>query len=514
MHRRWRVAREPRRDRRILTARLTSVLVVLSLLATACGASTSASASPTLAPTIAASVAATPTTAASTVPSGPATVPPGGPVTIKWFCCLGTGDDPSQLPVETKTVSDFNASHANIKLVFDHVAYTGARDALATEIASGSGPDIVGPIGVGGSEAFHGQWLDLTSLIQKNSYDLTQFGQGAVDFFKMGGEGQIGIPFAIYPSELYFQPAMFDEIGLKYPPQQYGTKYQMPDGSTVDWNYDTIRQIAMQLTVDKNGKDATQTGFDPKAIVQYGFEPQRDDIRGLAAYFGAGQLLAPDGKTVQIPDAWAYAWKWWYQGMWTDHFIETGPVYNSTAFNGGGYTFNTGKVAMQENFLWNVCCVTDAGRHWNLGTIPSYNGATTAAFNADTFRILKSTKHPDEAFEVLQYLLGDASKTLLNSYSGFPARTADQASFFTQLSQQKDSSGKPVYPPNVDWQVAVDGIQYADNPNFEAFMPAYNKSLDILTKYSTRWQSTPGLNMDSEIANLKTDLQSAWNAGQ
>jgi len=54
-------------------------------------------------------------------------------VTIKWFCCLGTGDDPSQLPVETKTVSDFNASHANIKLVFDHVAYTGARDALATE---------------------------------------------------------------------------------------------------------------------------------------------------------------------------------------------------------------------------------------------------------------------------------------------------------------------------------------------------------------------------------------------
>ena len=510
MNRRRLDAREHGRPWGIMATMLTTVAVVLGLLVTACGSS--ASPSPTTAPSTTAE--ATPTAAPSATQSGPETVPPGGPVTIKWFCCLGTGDDPSQLTVENQVVTAFNAAHPSIKLVFDHVAYNGARDALATEIASGNGPDIVGPVGVGGSEAFHGQWLDLSSLIQQNNYDLTQFGQGAVDFFKMAGEGQIGIPFAIYPSELYYEPAMFDEIGLKYPPQQYGSKYQMPDGTTVDWNYDTIRQLAMQLTVDKNGNDATQAGFDPNSIVQYGFEPQRDDIRGLAAYFGAGQLAAADGKTVQIPDAWAYAWKWWYQGMWTDHFIETGPVYNSTAFNGGGYTFNTGKVAMQENFLWNVCCVTDAGRHWNLGVIPSYNGTTTAAFNADTFRILKSTKHPDEAFKVLQYLLGDASTSLLNAYSGFPARTTDQANFFTQLEQQKDDKGKPIYPPNVDWQVAVDGIQYADNPNFEAYMPAYNKSIDILTKYSTRWQSTPGLNMDTEISNLKAELQAAWDTSQ
>jgi hypothetical protein len=114
---------------------------------------------------------------------------------------------------------------------------------------------------------------------------------------------------------------------------------------------------------------------------------------------------------------------------------------------------------------------------------------------------------------VLEYLLGDGSKTLLNSYSGFPARTADQGGFFTQLEQQKDAKGKPIYPPNVDWQVAVDGIQFADNPNFEAYMPEYNKSLDILIKYSTRWQATPALNMDTEIANLTAELQTAWDKG-
>ena len=37
----------------------------------------------------------------------------------------------------------------------------------------------------------------------------------------------------------------------------------MPDGSVVDWDYDTVAQLAKLLTVDKNNKDATQDGFDP-----------------------------------------------------------------------------------------------------------------------------------------------------------------------------------------------------------------------------------------------------------
>ena len=70
----------------------------------------------------------------------------------------------------------------------------------------------------------------------------------------------------------------------------------MPDGSQVDWNYDTAREIGKKLTVDKAGKDATQAGFDPKKISQWGFELQRDDLRGIGAYFGAGQLSSRDRR--------------------------------------------------------------------------------------------------------------------------------------------------------------------------------------------------------------------------
>ena len=488
-----------------------AVVAVFAMVFAACGGA--ASPSPA-----APSGQASPSAAASLLPSQTPVPSPnftGPPVTLKWFCCLGGGDDPSTDKVFKQVIKDFNASQTHIKLVYDHTAYAGARAQFSTELASGNPPDIVGPLGVGGANAFEGQWLDLNPYIQKEHIDLSGFDQGVLNLYKAGGGEQFGIPFAIYPSELYYQPDMFDEAGLEYPPSEYGQQYKMPDGSMVDWNYDTVRQIAMKLTVDRNNKDATDPAFDSKHIVQYGFEPQRDDLRTNGAqFFGAGKLLGDDGKTVQIPDAWAAAWKWIYAGTWTDHFIETNTVYQSPEFNGGYSTFNSGKVAMNTNFLWNLCCITDAGSNWQIAALPSYNGKVTVPMNADTFRITKGTKHPDEAWYTLKYLiLGPAHTKLLNSISGFPALKAEQPPFFSQLEQQKTDKGKAVYPKGLNFKIVTDGIQYADiDPNSESAMPKYNKSLDVLTKYLTRWYGTGGLNMDAEIANLQKELQAVWDA--
>ena len=485
-----------------MSARLSRpgvLFAVLAVLAGACGSSTATPAASTGgAPSTA------PTTAAASQPAP--SVPTGPPVEIRWFCCIGGGDGPEQLTAEKKVVEGFNSTHPQIKLTFEVVAYAGANAALATEIGSGNGPDIAGPAGIGGANAFHGQWLDLAPLIASANFDLSGYPQDAVDIYKLD-EGQLGIPFAIYPSAVFYKKSLFDEAGLAEPPHKYGDKYTMPDASVVDWNYDTVAQLARILTVDKNGKDATQAGFDPKKIVQWGFEPQRDDLRGLGAYFGPGKLAADDGRTVQIPDAWAAGWKWWYDRIWTDHSSMTNAQFTSRDINPKDFPFFTGKIAMSENFLWSTYGVADAGDDWNLAAVPSWNGSTTAAFNADTFRILKGSKHPNEAFEVLTYLLG--STELMTAYGGFPARTADQAAALEALQAQ--------FKQPIDWQVAVDGIQYADNPNFESFMPAYNETLGLVGsggKYLTRWSSTPGLNMDTEIQALKTEMQGIWDKSQ
>lgn len=431
-----------------------------------------------------------------------AAAPQSGKVQIRWFCCLGTGDDPAQIESEKKVVEAFNASHPNIELVIEIVDYDAARDALSTEIASGNPPDIVGPVGTSGAEAYHGQWLDLTDLIQTHNYDLSQFSEGSVDFYQVGGEGQVGIPFAIYPSVLFYQRDMFDEAGLNYPPHKYGEKYKWPDGAEVEWNYDTLRELAMKLTVDKSGKDATEPEFDPTTIVEYGYEPTYQDLRAVGSYFGAGSFVAADGNTVQVPPEWVDAWKWLYDGIWKDHFIPTATVIQTDEF-GQGNPFNSGRIAMTLTHLWYTCCLTDAGGNWDVAAVPSHKGKTTANFNADTFRIFKSTKHPDEAFEVLTYLLGDASVELLDIYDGMPARTEDQEAFFKAQSE--------TFPQDVDWQVFVEGIAYADNPSFEGYMPNYNESLDLHVTTLSRWRTTEGLDMDAEIATLQKDLQAIFD---
>jgi multiple sugar transport system substrate-binding protein len=300
---------------------------------------------------------------------------------------------------------------------------------------------------------------------------------------------------------------MFKEIGLELPPHQYGAKYKMPDGTEVDWSYDTIKQLAKLLTVDKNGKDATDPAFDPENIVQYGFEPQRDDLRGLGAYWGAGNLAGPDGKTVTIPDAWKDAWKFWYDGMWKDHTIMTAAVAESEEFSGGGYPFFSGRVAMSLNFLWTTYGVADAGKDWDLAAIPSHNGTITSPLNADTFAIHKDTKNPDAAFAALSYILDDSADELLQLYGGMPARPDRQDAFFETLGKSEG------FPEKVDWQVAKDSLQYADNPNFEAAMPKYNETLTILEKYESKFATTPGLDMDKEIEALRAEIQQAWDAG-
>jgi multiple sugar transport system substrate-binding protein len=184
----------------------------------------------------------------------------------------------------------------------------------------------------------------------------------------------------------------------------------------------------------------------------------------------------------------------------------TNAQFTSSDINPKDYPFFTGKIAMSENFLWSTYGVADAGNDWDLAAIPSNNGTTTAAFNADTFRILKGTKHPDEAFTVLSYLLGEGAPALLTTYGGFPARTDAQAAALDALQAQ--------FKNKVDWQVAVDGIHYADNPNFESYMPAYNESLKLVGsggKYLTKWASQPNLDMDKEFEALRAELQAIWD---
>jgi multiple sugar transport system substrate-binding protein len=483
-----------------------SLLVIASMFLTACGGAA------TQAPATEAPATQAPATEAPATEAPATEAPSGEKVQIRWFCCLGTGDAPNQQEVEQAVVDEFNASQDKIELVLEVVPYASGRDTLSTQIASGAGPDIVGPVGWGGSNDFYGQWLDMTPYIEETGFDTSVFDPALVKFYQTE-EGQVGLPFAVFPGAVYFIPAMFDEAGLNYPPQVYGDKYVMPDGSEVDWNWDTITQIAKLLTVDVNGKNSTEAGFDRTQIVQIGYAPQWQSILSIGTFYGGAQkIYTGDAKgsfESTIPDSWKEAWKWYYDGMWGDQpFIATGPLAGAPEF-GNGNLFNAGKAAMGLTQTWYTCCLTEfkaAGLEFQLGIQPlDASGKVAGRIDADTFRILKSSKHPKEAFEALSYLITTGGDKLLPVYGAMPAIAEKTDAFFEVKSTD--------YPFVTDesWNVFVQGLAYPDTPSSEQYQPNSIKATARFATFASLLDNTEGLDFDAEYQKLVDDLNAIYN---
>ncbi|MBN8655223.1 MAG: extracellular solute-binding protein [Anaerolineae bacterium] len=482
---------------------LLSLLVIASMMLAACA--TPAAEEPAAEEPAAEEPAATEEPAAEEPASG-------DKVQIRWFVGLGTGTNPEQVAAQEEVVADFNASQDRIELVLEIVPFDAARDTLSTQIASGAGPDIVGPVGWGGSNDFYGQWLDIAPYIESSGFDLSVFDPALVKFYQTE-EGQVGLPFAVFPGAMYFQPAMFDEAGLNYPPQVYGEKYVFPDGTEADWNWETVTEVAKLLTVDVNGLNSTEEGFDRTQIVQVGYAPQWQSIQSIGTFYGgAAKIYSGTEKgsfESTIPDSWKEGWKWYYDGMYGEQpYIATGPLSGAPEF-GNGNLFNAGKAAMGLTQTWYTCCLGDfknAGLEFQLGIQPiGANGEVAGRVDADTFRILKSTQHPEEAFEVLAYLITTGGDKLLPVYGAMPAIADKTEAFFAVKSAD--------YPFVTDesWNVFIQGLAYPDTPSSEQYQPNSIKANARFATFLDLMNNTEGLDFDAEFAKLVEDLNVIYN---
>ncbi len=425
---------------------------------------------------------------------------------IRWFVGLGAGTDEPTLAPQQQIVDEFNASHDDIELVLEIVDVSQGQDVLATQIAAGNPPDLVGPMGVQGRAAFAGSWLDLSPLIETNGYDLSDFDPALVEFYKLGDEGQLGIPFAVYPSFTLYNQDLFDEAGLPYPPSAYGEPYVNADGEEVEWNIETLRELALELTVDADGFDATMEEFDPNNIVQWGFGQQFPELRGLATLFGAGNFVDDEGNAV-VPEHWRTAFNWYQDAMWEDSFHPNAPYGDSTLLGEGNW-FDSGNVAMVNTHLWYLtCCLTTLDADWAVAPVPAYEGEVTAKLHAGTFGLLKGGDNPEEAFEVLTYLLSpEIAKRLANIYGGMPARLSLQPDYLEAFSETLDQE--------VNWDVVVAGLGYVDNPSHEEGMPGYREARDRYLAFEERLENEPDFDVDAELEVLREDLQRIFDANR
>jgi multiple sugar transport system substrate-binding protein len=436
-----------------------------------------------------------------------------GKIHVVWYIGYGTGSDPIQMQAQQAVAEDFNKSQDKIQLDLDDYEPDHERDQLATMMAYGGGPDIVGPMGWGAANYFRDEWLDLDPLIESGRFDISQFNPALVEMYK-SPEGQVGLPFAVYPSAVFYNTKLFDAAGLAYPPAHYGEGYKLPDGLEVAWSWDTLRQVARLLTLDSGGRNSTQHGFNAKDIVQYGFTWQYENHTSYwGSYWAGGSLLTPGGSPgsykAHVPDAWRASWEWTYDAIWGDQPFLGSAAVESSQDDGVGNPFNSGKVAMTVEPYWYSCCMNDI-KTWEAAAIPAYNGKAGGRIDGDTFRIWKGTKNPQAAFEVVAYLVSVGvqkliigSKEMPAAYGALPARTANQHDW---LEIQKAK-----FPWVKNWDTVLAGLDYPDIPSAEGYMPNYNEAWMRGSDFAERLRSTGGLDLDEEIEKYLSDLQTIFN---
>jgi multiple sugar transport system substrate-binding protein len=477
--------------RSTITWRTPAIIVGLALVLAACGTQ---------------DVSPEPSTSAAAGESSeaPASAAAGEPVEIEWFVGLGTGENEEQIPTEEAVVEAFNAANPGIHLTLTVVDNTEASTTLATRIAAGDAPDIIGPVGIRGLQSFGDQLLDIGPYIESSGIDLSEIPQALIDVYNVNGV-QIGIPMAVYPSFIYYNKSLFDEAGLAYPPHEVGEEYEGEP-----WTWDTVRELAMQLTVDANGNDATSPDFDPEAIEQYGLDAQftENDARAWATIFGgSGSAVAEDGTTAQWPDNWREGLQYMYDGIWTDHFIPNGTAVQALA---DGNTFQSGLVAMDVVHQWYTCCIypsegTPSVTDWDIAVLPEGpDGRITSKLHADTIAIMASTEHPDEAFEVLSFL--SQSPELTQVWGALPAIESQRDAFFAGLDET-------FAPLEIDWNVSTQMLEYPDNPSHEAYMPNFDEADSANKDLGSRIWNEPDLDLQAEIDAHVELLQGLFDEG-
>jgi multiple sugar transport system substrate-binding protein len=424
-------------------------------------------------------------------------------VQVYWYIGLGAGAQPAQIPLEKEFAEKYNASQDEIQLIPIIVDNRFARDNLTAQLAADNAPDIVGPVGTAGRAAFPGAWLDIQPLVEQFNYDMSDIDPAFLDFYEVEGKLE-GLPFAIFPSAVFVNKSLFDEAGLPYPPQTAGDPYVWPDGTEEEWNFDTVAKLARLLTVDASGNDATSPDFDRDNIVQYGFDMQWNNDPGgrtFGTYFCA-HYPVKDGQA-DIPDCWREGWKWYYDAIMGEQpFYPSQAAITGEALNNN--PFASGKVAMGLTHLWYTCCFDNTTvPSWDVAVVPSYNGKITSKMHGDTFAIMAASKHPEEAFKVYTYMLGEGSAELYEIYGGLPARVSQQEAFFANLDEK--------FAPNeINWQVFIDMIPFLDAPNHELGLPNNAKANDAFAKFGTDLRTNPDLDVDARTDELIAELNQIY----
>lgn len=312
-------------------------------------------------------------------------------------------------------LGDFNSSHPGIQ-VFYVPDPEDKAEKLSADFAAGTGPDLLS-----GCCDFFSAWAEAGYLLDLRPYVETDLPENVIEdwstsqynaLFTSNGL-QYALPMYHGALALFYNKDLFDAAGVAYPTER--------------WTYTEYLDAMKKLTVREGSR-----------TVQWGsmFDVSWERIQVHVNSWG-GHLVDPqDRRRCAMADQPALdAMEWLRARIWDDDVMAT---YLDVENLSTTQAFISQQVAMVEDGSWALKAILE-NADFRIGVAPFPAGPERRATLATTdgFAINAVTKHPDQAWEFLKFLISkDYGRAMARAHLLQPARTSLVVEWIDFIRQQ------------------------------------------------------------------------------
>ena len=290
-------------------------------------------------------------------------------------------------PMVQEALGQFHESNPNIR-VFYNPDPQGVGQVMLEEMRAGTAPDVFqGCCTFFPIWAQEGHMLDLRPFVERDLDEgvLSDWDRAQYEAFVTPDGARYGLPKYHGALALYYNKDLFDAEGVAYPDDR--------------WNQDDYLNAMRQLTLDTDGDGSTDVWG---GMIDVSWERVQIHVNAWG-----GNLVHPADPTscaMDGPPAMA-ALEWLRVRMWDDKVMATFLDVQNLATRDA---FITGKVATVEDGSWALKDIlAKAPFRVGVAPLPAGPAGRVTLATTDGFGIYAGTQYPEEAWELLKFLISD-----------------------------------------------------------------------------------------------------------
>jgi multiple sugar transport system substrate-binding protein len=394
------------------------------------------------------------------------------PVTLQWQSSTASGDQTRQKNWDL-LLDRFQERQPHITVERAYLPSGEHYDKVVVGLAGGSMPDLFNSIVTRvPSWAARGVTLPLDEIVRRAKFNLADFSAQALD----GCRFKDRLCFLPQQDSFYillYNKDLFDKAGVPYP------------GTTLKW--EDLPAAAKKMTRDTNG--------DGK-LDEWGFYAPSGDKQWISALWINGAHYMDERATTSLidrPEAVAAVQS--YVDLWARHQVAPAPSDLNVSANAAWLTGKLG-MYMQLNAYFGQFR-EGAQFAWDVALLPEGKGGRGTPRETSPFGIGALTRHPDEAWQVLDYMTSLEVQQHYSAAMGqWPTRKAAQDDYVKSYPKDQPPAG-------------IGAVLEMERKNYARLWPVTTTWIDIATEWGNAM--APVYRGEASVAQAHTQLKTQFD---